>query len=68
MKKYVHGSPYDRGAADSYYHRAREPHWYPNGTYNGERVTEERMTDAEIADYHLGFSHNEQMGNYKDWN
>jgi len=24
-----HGSPFDRGAADSWYSRPQEPHWYP---------------------------------------
>ena len=32
-----HGSPFDRGGADSYYRRGFDPHWYPGGTYQGER-------------------------------
>jgi hypothetical protein len=63
----VHGSPYDRGSADSYYQRGPCPHWYPEGTYKGERVTEERMTADQIAEYHLGFTHNEQINNFKEW-
>ena len=35
-----HGSLYDRGRADSYYGRPRDPHWYPKGSYNGDKVTE----------------------------
>lgn len=62
-----HGSPYDRGSADSYYRRGPEPHWYPEGTYKGERVTEERMTAAQIAEYHAGFNFNEKMQNFKEW-
>jgi len=66
--KIIHGSPFDRGGADSYYQRGREPHWYPQGTYNGERITEERMTESEIAQYHAGFDQNEQIQNFKNWN
>jgi hypothetical protein len=62
-----HGSAYDRGAADSYYWRKREPHYYPNGTFNGMRVPEEAMTKQEIADYHEGYSWNELHGDKKDW-
>jgi len=63
----VHGSPYDRGSADSYYQRGRQPHWYPEGTGHGERVTEERMSVAEIAEYQAGFDHNEQIQHFKEW-
>lgn len=62
-----HGSPYDRGSADSYYRRGPEPHWYLEGTYKGERVTEERMTAAQIAEYYAGFDCNERMQNFKEW-
>jgi hypothetical protein len=27
-----HGGPFDRGSADSYYGRVREPHFYVEGT------------------------------------
>lgn len=60
-----HGGPFDRGAADSYYRRPREPHFYPNGTYNGERVT--ALTPAEEAAYHAGYDYNESCGDHKDW-
>ena len=53
--EYAHGSPYDRGSADYWYHRPKEPHWYPNGTGNGERITEDKMTQDEIDEYHLGY-------------
>ena len=36
-----HGSPEDRGSADRYYRRSFNPHWYPYGTGNGEKITEE---------------------------
>jgi hypothetical protein len=56
------GSLYDRGNSDSYYGRAREPHWYPNGTYNGEKVTE--LTKKEIEEYNKGYDENTD---YKDY-
>jgi len=60
-----HGSLYDRGSADSYYHRDRDPHWFPNGTYHGDKVT--AMSDEEIAEYNAGYDWNEQYGDKKDW-
>lgn len=62
-----HGGPFDRGAADSYYNRGAKPHWYPEGTYNGEIVTEERMTAEEIQAYYAGYDYNEQYGDKKQW-
>jgi hypothetical protein len=57
-----HGSPYDRGSADAYYWRKADPHKYPHGTYNGERV---KLTDPEeIEAYMAGY--NEQTDR-KDW-
>ena len=60
-----HGSLYDRGSADSYYHRPRSPHWYPEGTGNGERV--ENLTKEERDEYYAGYEHNEQYGDKKSW-
>ena len=34
-----HGSLFDRGSADSFYGRPTDPHWYPDGSYNGVVVT-----------------------------
>jgi hypothetical protein len=53
-----HGGPYDRGSADKWYERKPEPHKYPEGTYNGERVI---LTDPEeIDEYWEGYhSHND---------
>lgn len=63
-----HGSPYDRGGADFWYHRPRRPHKYPNGTYNQPRVDEADLTPAEIAAYHQGYDEAEAQGDQKDWN
>lgn len=62
-----HGSPYDRGSADSYYMRPCNPHWYPEGTYVGEVVTKEHMSEEEIQEYLLGFEENEKLGFFKDY-
>ena len=34
-----HGSPSDRGGADAYYGRPYDPHYWPEGTYKGTRVS-----------------------------
>jgi len=60
-----HGSPYDRGGADSYYHRPRDPHYYPLGTGNGDRITD--LTPEEVRAYLAGYAHNERYGDKKDW-
>jgi hypothetical protein len=67
-----HGSPYDRGRADSYYRRARSPHYMKsdiNGyvTFNSARVSEKEMTAQQIAEYNLGFDENEADQNFKEW-
>jgi hypothetical protein len=61
----VHGSLYDRGAADSYYSRPRDPHYYPEGSYRGPRVTD--LNPEEIAAYNYGYDWNEQYGDKKSW-
>jgi hypothetical protein len=63
----AHGSPYDRGSADSYYRRGRTPHWYPNGTGNWPRIEAKNMTPDEIEAYNAGYDDNEDEGNFKDW-
>lgn len=68
-KKYDgrHGGPYDRGAADSYYGRTYNPHYYKEGTGTSERVTFENMTSEEIQAYRAGWEDNNREGNFKDW-
>ena len=58
----THGSPWDRGSADSYYRRAKNPHWYPEGTYHGTKVTD--LTEEEVKEYMLGYDEN---NDFKDW-
>ena len=58
-------SLYNRGAADSYYHRPRDPHWYREDSYNGEVIYD--LTADEIAEYNTGYYDNENSGNKKNW-
>jgi len=60
-----HGSLWDRGGADSYYHRGSRPHWWPEGTGKGTIVTD--LTLEEIQEYQAGYDDNEQFGEKKDW-
>lgn len=62
-----HGGPFDRGSADSYYHRGRNPHYFRGDTYNSEKVEMENMTAEEIEAYHAGYDDNEEFGDKKDW-
>ena len=61
----LHGSLFDRGSADSYYGRPRDPHWYPMGSYNGNPVTE--LTQLEREEYLAGYDWNEQYGGKKNY-
>jgi hypothetical protein len=57
----IHGSPFDRGAADSYYSRAMIPH----KMVDGKQVLLER--GKEWDEYMEGYACNENIGNFKDW-
>ena len=59
------GSLFDRGTADAYYGRAFAPHWYPEGTGRGAKVT--NLTKEEVAEYMAGYDWNEQFGDKKNW-
>jgi hypothetical protein len=63
----THGSPFDRGAADSWYSRPQSPHWYPKGSYRGDRVESKDMSIAEMRAYFMGYEYNEQFGGKKSW-
>jgi hypothetical protein len=60
-----HGSPYDRGGADSWYNRPRQPHKGGVGGDSGERTLD--LTPDEIAAYHAGYDDNEKSGGKKQW-
>jgi hypothetical protein len=60
-----HGSLYDRGSADSYYGRVRDPHYGGVGGDSGPRVV---VTDTEsVAEYIAGYEDNEDFGDKKEW-
>ena len=61
----LHGGLWDRGSADSYYSRPRDPHWYPGGSYQGQKVTE--LNEIEIQAYNAGYDYNERHGDKKSW-
>ena len=61
----LHGGLFDRGSADSYYGRPRDPHYWPEGTGHGKQVTE--LNPAEIEEYLAGYDWNEQYGDKKSW-
>ena len=62
-----HGGAFDRGSADSWYHRPRNPHFYTEGTGTSERIEQGQMTASEIQAYLAGYQWNEQFGGKKDW-
>ena len=61
----LHGGLFDRGRADSYYGRPRDPHYWPQGTGHGKQITE--LNEAEIEEYLAGYDYNEQYGDKKSW-
>jgi len=62
-----HGSPFDRGSADSYYGRGQCPHKYPNGTGNAPRIEAPELTLQEMREYYRGYEYNECFGDKKSW-
>ena len=54
-----HGGPFDRGSADSWYSREREPHYYVGDTGMSARIEESEMTPEAIAAYNAGYDYNE---------
>ena len=62
-----HGGPFDRGGADYWYHRPRDPHYFVEGTHTSPRVGFSNMTKTEIAAYHAGYDAAEEQGDQKNW-
>ena len=60
-----HGSFFDRGAADSYYHRSRSPHRGGVGGASGPRI--DAVSVEEIEAYNAGYEYNERFGDKKSW-
>ena len=61
------GRPFDRGAADSWYGRPFNPHYFVGTTNMSEKVEMAQMTAAEIAAYTAGYRWNEDAGGKKDY-
>lgn len=59
--------PWARGAADSYYGRAKHPHYYDGPLYNSNVVMAEGMTPAEIEAYYAGYHWNEMNNPKRSW-
>jgi len=57
-------SPYDRGKADSYYHRGPDPHYYH--PFHG-RLEKDDMSPDQITRYHTGYNDNERDGDFKEY-
>ena len=62
-----HGGPYDRGAADSYYGRDYNPHYFVGDSYNSPKIEVSQMTPAEIVAYTAGYTDNEATSDKKEW-
>lgn len=59
-----HGSPYDRGSADSYYRRRYNPHYYDQLR---NLITKENMCEDALDAYDAGFYDNQLNGDFKDY-
>ena len=72
MKTYFemrHGGPYDRGTADSWYGRGRNPHMYSGASYDSPLIEEKDMRPDELAEYNEGYAENEaDRSARKDYN
>lgn len=63
---HFHGSPFDRGSADSYYGRPRWPHKGGSGGPLGfDPIT--ALSEEELEAYHAGYDYNEEFGGKKDF-
>jgi len=62
-----HGGPFDRGGADFYYGRGKDPHFYVGATYSSERIEMVDMDMEEIDAYLAGYREAEARGDQKEW-
>lgn len=61
----THGSPYDRGSADSYYGRPSDPHYYIGGSVVG--IKQVALTEDELEAYRAGYAWQEMSGDKKEY-
>ena len=57
-----HGSPFDRGAADSYYRRGALPHKIVD-----KKIIWIKRNSDEWLEYMAGYDENEKMRNFKEY-
>lgn len=65
-----HGGAYDRGAADSYYRRGENPHYYegnPDSVLFGKRIELTNPNSYLYQAYMKGYQCNERDRNFKNW-
>lgn len=62
-----HGGPFDRGSADSYYHRGPNPHYFVGDTAFSPMIPEEKMTPHDVEAYMAGYKYNEEHGEKKQF-
>jgi hypothetical protein len=62
-----HGGAFDRGSADSWYGRPRQPHMYEGDTGTSRLIPESEMTSKEVQAYLAGYQWNEQFGGKKSY-
>lgn len=60
-----HGGAYDRGSADAYYQRPRDPHYYTGDTYNSTKIPSQDMSAEELAAYEQGYADQVESGDFK---
>lgn len=60
-----HGGAYDRGSSDYWYWRDPDPHYYADGVYSSERIT--NLTADELAAYWQGYKDFQADDLRKDW-
>lgn len=63
----THGSPFDRGMADSFYMRASDPHCYMYSPIGTNRVALYPCDGHMYTDYLAGYAFNEELGVHKDY-
>ena len=62
-----HGGAFDRGNADSWYSRPRDPHYFKGDSYSSPEVNVREMTQEEVDAYLAGYDYNERFGGKKSW-
>ena len=62
-----HGGAFDRGSADSWYSRPRNPHFFLAESYTSQEVGVRDMTAEQVEAYLAGYAYNERFGGKKSY-